>query len=165
MADRAPDPDDVLAAAVSRDEPSELLTRDELAQRAGLPAAVVEALEREGLVVPASDGLYRSRDADVLSAGQALLQAGIPLGELLVLARRMHAALADLADAAIDLFVRFVRDPVRASAGDEDEAAQRLLEAYSRMLPAAGTLVAEHFESLLVAQAQARTAERRRDTG
>lgn len=135
------------------------LTVDELAEHAGLPPAVVEAVAREGLLhpVPDTDPVRFTRDdLAVLRAGTTLLEAGLPLGELLDLARRADSTLRELADHAVDVFLRFVRDPVRGTANDPDAAAAQLVEAFQSMLPATGELVGAHFRRLLVAAARAR---------
>ena len=61
-----------------------------------------------------------------------------------------------VAERAVDLFVRFVRDPIRGTAPSEEEAAAKLTEAFAAMLPATGALVGSHFRRLLIAEAQAR---------
>jgi hypothetical protein len=86
----------------------------------------------------------------------ALLEAGVPLGELLALAREYDGAARRAADRAVDLFDRYVRESVRASAGSDDAAATRLVDAFERMLPATTTLVAHHFRRVLLSAAQAR---------
>lgn len=143
------------------------LSLDELAERAGLPATVVEAVAREGLLhpVPGSDPpRFTVDDLSVLTAGTTLLEAGLPLGELLDLARRTDQTLRELADHAVEVFLHFVRDPVRGTAEDPDEAAQRLVGAFQSMLPATGELVGAHFRRLLVAAARARVEDRGPDT-
>ena len=142
------------------DEQGEL-TRDELAALVDLPVALLESLEREGFLLPrATDGepRYSPADADALRAGMALLSAGVPLDELLGLARRHDAAMRAIADEAIELFVRFVRDPIQGSAESEDEASERLVTAFEEMLPATGAIVAHHFRRLLLSSATARIA-------
>lgn len=132
---------------------------DELADRTGLPPAVVEAVTREGLLhpVPGTDPpLYTQDDVAVLRAGTTLLEAGLPLGELLDLARRTDQTLRELADHAVEVFLHFVRDPVRGTADDPGEAADQLVAAFQTMLPASGELVGAHFRRLLVAAARAR---------
>ena len=61
-----------------------------------------------------------------------------------------------IADEAVELFARFVRDSVEVNAPDESEAARRLVSALTTMLPAAGRMVDHHFRSLLVERARAR---------
>jgi hypothetical protein len=143
------------------------LTLDELADRAGLPAAVVEAVAREGLLhpVPASDPpRFAEDDLTVLRAGTTLLEAGLPLGELLDLARRTDQTLRELADHAVEVFLHFVRDPVRGTSDDPAEAADQLVGAFRAMLPATGELVGAHFRRLLVAAARARVEDPGADT-
>lgn len=62
----------------------------------------------------------------------------------------------EVAERAIDVFIRFVRDPIRAQSTSEDEASARLVEAFGAMLPATSKLVARHFEQVLLAVAQER---------
>ncbi len=146
----------------SGDDPAQILTAEEVAERTGVPTALLDALAREGLLEPggSSDApTYTVADVDVIRAGLALLEAGVPLSELLDLARRHDAAMRATAEEAVDLFARFVRDPIRADAEDEDEAAQRTVEALHRMLPATATLVAHHFRRLLLGAARARLEE------
>lgn len=164
----ATDPvDAALIAALSEATGSEAtgegpLTADELADRAGLPVAVVEAVAREGLLHPVPDAdppRYTADDVTVLTAGTTLLEAGLPLGELLDLARRTDQTLRGLADHAVEVFLDFVRDPVRGTTDDPDAAAEQLVTAFRSMLPATGELVGAHFRRLLVAAARARVED------
>jgi DNA-binding transcriptional MerR regulator len=142
------------------------LTVDELADRSGLPPTVVEAVAREGLLHPMpgqEPPRFTEDDLAVLRAGTTLLEAGLPLGELLDLARRTDQTMRELADHAVDVFLRFVRDPVRGTADDADEAAAALVGAFRSMLPASGELVGAHFRRLLVAAARARVEDRAPD--
>lgn len=150
-------PDAALAAAVSDDEeaPFDL---DALASEVGATRALLESIARTGLLLPHHvdhDGVARfSRaDADAVRAGLALVEAGLPLGELLDLGRRTDAAVREVADHAVDAFLRFVRDPVRGTALDDSEAAERLVTAYRVMLPATERLVAHHTRRRLLAAA------------
>lgn len=149
-----PHPDEALRVALETGGDGSL-DRDELASRSGLPVAVVEALERQGLLRPDADGRYAASEVEVLEAGRILLEAGVPLGELLDLAKRVDGALTPVAGEAVETFVRFVRDPTHASA-DDAEAARRLTAAFEQMLPAAKRLVGEHFARLVIDQARRR---------
>jgi DNA-binding transcriptional MerR regulator len=151
--------DEPLAAAVAgaqhRDE--ELLALDELAARVGIPAPLLEAIAREGLVVPqhrnGREG-YTAEDADVLRSGLRLLEAGFPLPELLALAKRHHDATRAIANDAVEMFDAHVRQPLRSSSLPDDERAERLVAAFRTLLPTATALVAHHFRSLLLEAAQ-----------
>lgn len=153
--------DEALVAAVSA-APAELLTLEELAERSGIPIALLRAVEREGLLVPMQiDGelRYTSTDLETAAAGLKLLEAGLPLPEVLALAREHHAAMRAVADTAVALFDEHVRKPIRAAGHAPDEAARRLVDAFNVLLPATTTLVAHHFRGVLLAAARAHIEE------
>ena len=155
------DPSDApLAAAVvgAQSGDGALLTLDELAARVGVPASLLEAIAREGLVVPQRrDGSvgFTEADADVLRAGLRLLEAGFPLPDLLALARRHHEATRAVAIDAVEMFDTHVRHPLQAddTLGAE-ERSERLVAAFRTLLPTVTTLVANHFRSVLLEVAQ-----------
>lgn len=160
-----PSADAALAAALAGPVPGEeptdaqLLTLEELAEHCDLPTSLLEAVEREGLLIPRAsddDRRYTRADADALRAGLDLVEAGLPLDELFNLARAHTAAMRTIADDAVELFVRFVRDPIRSEATDEHEAAARMLAAFQQMLPATSMLVSHHFRRLLLNAAHER---------
>lgn len=141
---------------------TELLTRARLSEETGVPATLLSAIEREGLLTPRLDGTeprYSQDDVAAVRAGLALLEAGLPLSELLALARGHDHAMRETAERAVDLFLRFVRDPIRADAGDGSEAAERLVAAFRNMLDSTTDLVAHHFKRVLLTAAEARLGE------
>lgn len=153
--------DKALVAAVLDPAPSgtSLLTLEEVADRTGVTPSLLEAIEREGLMVPTLvDGQprYTADDVQVVAAGLELLGTGLPLSELLALARRHDDAMRAIAGQAVDLFLRFVRDPIRAKANSEEAAATELVEAFRKMLPSTTALVGHHFQRVLLAEARAR---------
>ena len=85
-----------------------------------------------------------------------LLEFGLPLADLLSLARDADAAMRGLADRAVDLFDDHVRKPIRDTAGDEDVASEQLVEAFRELLPAVTTLIAHHFRRVLLESAEER---------
>lgn len=137
-------------------EGSGSLTLDELASATGVSVALLEAVVREGLFGNPDRARFTPADAAAVQAGLRLLESGLPLSELLALARRHDRVTKELASNAVDLFVRFVRDGVLASEGGEDEAGTRLVEAFEQMLEASTTLVAEHFRRALLEEARSR---------
>ncbi len=155
-------PDAALAAAAADDEaaPYDL---DGLLAATGATPALLAAVERTGLLAPhhVDDGgtlRYSAADVAAVRAGMTLLEAGLPLGELLDLARRTDRAIQQIADHAIEAFLRFVRDPVRGTASSDEEAAARLVTAYEEMLPATERLVAHHLRRRLLTRAAERVA-------
>jgi DNA-binding transcriptional MerR regulator len=154
------DPRDVaLRQALAPEEEGSLLTLPQLAEKADLSLPLLEALARQGLLLPRREDptpLYHLDDAAAIRSGLELVEAGLPLGELLDLARRADEAMRPVAEAAVDAFVRYVSDPVEGTAPSEEEAAARLVEAFEQMLPAARRLVGQHFQALLIADARRR---------
>jgi DNA-binding transcriptional MerR regulator len=156
--------DEELAAAVEEaaDEApgggaEEWLTLAELAERSAIPLPLLQAVEREGLLVPRNhegELRYTADDARVATAGLRMLEHGLPLPELLSLARQHHAAVRAVAEQAVDLFDAHVRRPLRQAGVPAGEAAARLVEAFEALLPATETVVAHHFRRTLLAVAQ-----------
>ncbi|HXY91203.1 MAG TPA: MerR family transcriptional regulator [Acidimicrobiia bacterium] len=148
-----------LAAAVAGAQQGDtgLLDLDELAGRAGLPRPLVEAVVREGLLVPQlRDGepRYTEDDVELLRSGLRLLEAGFPLNELLALARKHHDATREIASDAVEMFDARVRRPLQASDLSDDEKAEQLVDAFRTLLPTVTALVAHHFRSVLLEVAQ-----------
>ncbi|MGH2819159.1 MAG: MerR family transcriptional regulator [Actinomycetota bacterium] len=139
------------------DDDADSLSLDELAARTGVSPALLRAVERERLLAPrVVDGKrrYAPGDVEVVTAGLALLESGLPLGELLALARRHDRAMREVAEHAVELFADFVRSPIRASSASEEEVAERMAEAFAKMLPATVSLVTSHFRRVLLEAAQ-----------
>src|SRR5687768_3364607 len=87
--------DQGLAAAVARahsdDEDEEFLSLEEVAERSGVPTALLRAVERAGLSIGRKiDGeeRYTLTDVEMVRRGLRLLDSGFPLDELLGLAVR-----------------------------------------------------------------------------
>lgn len=154
------DPRDVaLRKALAPDDRQSLHTLPELADITGLSLPLLEVLAREGLFLSRVDhpeSLYHPDDAEAVRAGLELVEAGLPLGELLEVARLADEAMQPVAEAAVDAFVRFVSDPVEGTAPTGEEAAVRLIAAFESMLPAARRLVGHHFQRLLLEGARRR---------
>ena len=157
--------DAALASAVTAapDDTDARYDLDGLAAAVGASATLLASVARAGLLLPHhvdADGIarYSEADAEAVRAGLTLLEAGLPLAELLALAGPTDAAVTDVAERAVDAFLRFVRDPVLGSVTDDAEAAARLVTAYEQMLPATERLVAHHLRRRLIGAALARLA-------
>lgn len=154
-----PDADLAVAVAVARGEgpKEELLTLELFSQRSGVPASLIQAVEREGIrlgrVVDGEDR-YTTADIDMVRAALRMLEFGLPLGDLLALARDTNDALKRLAERAVELFDERVRKPIRDTAGSDEEAAKELVEAFDTLLPAVTNLVSNHFRRVLLTVAE-----------
>jgi len=156
-------PDVDLAAAVhaarGAGEAEELLLLEEFAQRSGVPGSLIQAVEREGIKLGRTiDGeeRYTASDIEMVRGALRLLESGLPLGELLALARETNEAMVRLADRAVELFDEHVRKPIRDTANSDEAAAAELVEAFDTLLPAVTNLVANHFRRVLLAEAEGR---------
>ena len=145
--------DEALVTALADPPAEETFTVEELAERSGIPLALLQAVEREGLLVPRRDG-YTTDDVEVAKAGLRLLEHGLPLPEVLALAREHHTAMRAVAERAVELFDVHVRHPLRQSGLPDEEAAARLVEAFRQLLPATTALVGHHFTRTLLSVAQ-----------
>ena len=137
----------------------ELLTLDEFADRSGVPASLIQAVEREGIElgrVENGEARYTAADIDMVRGALRLLEYGLPLGELLALARDTNQAMVALASRAVELFDEFVRKPIRDTAASDEAAATQLVEAFDALLPAVTNLVANHFRRVLLDRAEER---------
>jgi DNA-binding transcriptional MerR regulator len=148
----------VHAARGDADE-EELLPLEEFAGRSGVPASLIQAVEREGIRLGRTvDGeeRYTASDIEMVRGALRLLEFGLPLGELLALARETNDAMVKLADRAVELFDLHVRVPIHDTADSDEAAAAQLVEAFDTLLPAVTNLVANHFRRLLLAEAEDR---------
>ena len=156
-------PDGDLAAAVQaargNGTEDELLDLEDFSQRSGVPASLIQAVEREGIKLGRTvDGeeRYTPADIEMVRAALRLLEFGLPLGELLALARETNVAMVRLAGRAVELFDEHVRKPIRDTAGSDAAAAGQLVQAFDALLPAVTNLVANHFRRVLLAEAEER---------
>ncbi|MEA2557565.1 MAG: hypothetical protein QOG88_1103 [Actinomycetota bacterium] len=156
----AADADLAAAVAAERGERAEeLLDLDEFAARSGVPASLIQAVEREGIRLGRSveGGMrYTSGDIELVRTALRLLEFGLPLGDLLGLARDADEAMRGLAERAVDLFDAHVRKPIRDTAGEGEAAAEQMVEAFRELLPAVTTLVSHHFRRVLLEVAEDR---------
>jgi DNA-binding transcriptional MerR regulator len=156
-----PDGDLALAVAAARGDGAtpELVSLDEFAQRSGVPASLIQAVEREGIHLGRDvegETRYTTADIEMVRGALRLLEFGLPLAELLSLARDTNDAMVALARRAVELFDTHVREPIRDTSPDPDQAAGRLVEAFDTLLPAVTNLVSNHFRRVLLAEAEER---------
>ena len=150
-----------LAAAVAAERGEaaerELLALEAFAAASGVPASLIQAVEREGIRIGQPvDGetRYTSGDIELVRTALRLLEFGLPLGDLLALARDADEAMRGLAERAVDLFDEHVRKPIRDTAPDADAASARMVEAFRELLPAVTMLVSHHFRRVLLEVAE-----------
>ena len=146
-----------VAAARGADGDDRLLTLEQFADRSGVPASLIQAVEREGIRLGrVVDGVerYTASDIELVRTALRLLEFNLPLGDLLALARDADAAMHGLAERAVELFDEHVRKPIRDSAASEGEAADQMVVAFAELLPAVTQLVSHHFRRVVLETAE-----------
>ena len=150
--------DEALVAAITHPSVPETLSLEELAERSGVAVPLLRSLEQAGLLVAVDDAgdepRYPAADLDSLAAGLKLVEAGVPLPELLALGRDHAESVEATARRAVELFDRHVRERIQASGGSQEDAERRLLQLFEELLEASGTLVRAHFERTLLRAAR-----------
>ena len=153
-----------LAAAVAEareraGDDGELLTLDAFAGASGVPASLIQAVEREGIRIGRDvdgEARYTAGDIELVRTALRLLEFGLPLGDLLTLAGDADRALRALAERAVELFDDHVRKPIRDSSADDADAAAQIVQAFQELLPAVTALVSYHFRRVLLEAAEER---------
>jgi DNA-binding transcriptional MerR regulator len=146
-----------IAVAQSDGEDEEFLTLEEVAKRSGMPTALLRAVEKAGLTIGRRiDGQERYTNADVemVRHGLRLLDAGLPINDLLSLAAGYSTSARQVAEEAVQMFDEHVRTPIRESGLSEEEAAEKVVAAFRELLPAVTALVSHHFRRVLLAVAE-----------
>jgi DNA-binding transcriptional MerR regulator len=157
----AADADLAAAVAEARGDGGDgaLLTLDEFSSRSGVPTSLIQAVEREGIRIGRDVGgeiRYTPADIELVRTALRLLEFGLPVGDLLGLARDADAAMRTLADRAVELFDEHVRRPIRDTATDNGAASEQTVEAFRQLLPAVTALVSHHFRRVLLEAAEER---------
>jgi len=125
---------------------------DQLVELSGFPNDIVELAVDAGLIRASPTAPSRfDRDAvTMLTAGSALLEAGLPLEELLGVAMRHAEQVEQVVDDAIELFQRHLEPTER----------DRRADIVAELVPLVSDLVAGHFRQTLVDRAGARLLAR-----
>jgi hypothetical protein len=119
---------------------------------------LIQAVEREGVRLGREvngQTRYTAGDIAIVRVALRMLEFGLPLGDLLSLARETDAAMRGVAERAVELFDDHVRKPIRDSSPGDDAAAEQLVTAFRELLPAVTTLVSHHFRRVLLEVAEA----------
>jgi DNA-binding transcriptional MerR regulator len=147
------DSDDALREAVEEAaEPR--YSSAEMARQLGIPRSLLGLVERCGLAesLEQENGAvcYSEADLRVARAGAKLLDHKFPVAKLLALAIKHDRAARKTADEAIDLFNEYVRKRGSALGGEDVEAVAGV---FRELLPTVTSLVAHHFQRLLIGRA------------
>jgi DNA-binding transcriptional MerR regulator len=159
----SPSPDRAINAATSpAPHEDEQLDIHELAERTKVPLGLLRSLEASGVIRPRTRrgvAFYTGADVRAVRMLLSLIGVGLPLEEFMRLAHLQLGTMEQVADGAVELFRKYVEEPLLASDGNREELTQRADAAFNLLVQAATSLVAYSFERSLRG-ARAGTAER-----
>jgi DNA-binding transcriptional MerR regulator len=124
----------------------------ELAERTRVPLAVLRSLEASGVIRArkgAAGPYYTGADVRAVRMLLTLLGVGLPMEEFMRLARLQISTMQEVAAGAVELYTRYVGEPLRAAGLDPEEEDERAEAAFGLLVQAATSLVAYSFERML----------------
>lgn len=137
----------------------ELFTLAELAERTGVPVAVLRSFEASGVLRPRHErsgdaGAFTTADVHAMRALLALIGTGVPMEEFMAVAEVQLKAVDEVAEGTFELFLRYLRQPLLARALPAEVEAERLATSLRLLLQAVGTLLTYNFQRTILEVAQ-----------
>ena len=151
-----PDRPRLIADAVAATE-QETLNLVELAERTRVPPSLLRSLEGSGVLRPQVVGgerRYTAADVRAVRMLLTLVGSGMPMEEFMEVARVQLEAADTVAHGAVELFLRYVREPLLASGLPRREEADRLVAGFRLMLQAASELITYNFQRTVLNKLQ-----------
>jgi DNA-binding transcriptional MerR regulator len=145
--------DDDASAFAEAETDDELIDLREVARRSGVPTAMLRSLESSGVLRPRRVGdelRYTNADVHAVRMLMSLIGTGLPMEEFMRVARRQLEAASEVAGGAVELFLRYSRDPLRAAGLSEREEADQLVASFRLMVHAATSLMTYNFQRMLL---------------
>jgi DNA-binding transcriptional MerR regulator len=142
-------------------EEEETFSMRDLAERCGVPSALLRSLQASGVLRPRRIGdqdRYTTADVRAVRMLLSLLGSGLPMEEFMRVARVELVAAETVADEAVALFMRYIREPLLAAGLPEPEQAERLVAGLRLMLHATTVLMSYNFQRMVLNAAQAEIA-------
>lgn len=130
----------------------EHLDLHELSERTRVPLAVLRSLEASGVVRPrhAGDGpYYTGADVRAVRMLLTLIGVGLPMEDFMGLARLQIATMQEVAAGAVDLYAKYVGEPLASAGLDPAAEEDRAEAAFGLLVQAATSLVSYSFERML----------------
>jgi DNA-binding transcriptional MerR regulator len=135
----------------------ETFSLQELAERTGVPGPMLRSLEASGLIRARhfdADRRYTHADVKAVRVILALVSGGLPMDELIRVARIQLDAAQRVADECVTLFMTYVRDPLQKSGLPQKDEAEQLLAALRLTLQSTASLLAYNFQRMVLNTAQ-----------
>jgi len=127
----------------------ERLSLRQVAERTRVPPSMLRSLEASGVLQPRNDDAefpYTTADVKAVRMLLTLISGGLPIEEFMSVARTQIETNTAVAEGAIDLFFRYVREPMLDSGVPDEEEAEKLVAALALMLQATTTLISYNFQ-------------------
>ena len=122
----------------------ERLSLVELAERTRVPPAMLRSLEGSRVLRPLrvrGEPTYTAADVRAVRMLLSLVGSGLPIEEFMEVARVQLEAVDTVAHGAVNLFLRYAREPLATSGVGEKEQAERLVASFRLMLQAVSELI------------------------
>jgi DNA-binding transcriptional MerR regulator len=146
----------VEAAVATGEESFDLAT---LAERTGVPPAVLRSFEASGVLRPRHDprghATYTSADVHAMRSLLSLIGTGVPMEEFMAVADVQLAAAQRLAEGTFELFLRYQREPLLARSLPAKVEADRLAASLRVLIESVGDLLAYNFARTMLDVAHA----------
>jgi DNA-binding transcriptional MerR regulator len=142
---------------VEFDEAEETLTLSQVAERCGVPPALLRSFVASGVLRPrrfGSESRYTISDVRAVRMLLTLIGTGLPMEEFMRVARLQLEAAEAVAEGAVELFMRFGREPLRQAGLGQKEEAERMVAALRLMSHAATALMTYNFQRMVLNVAQ-----------
>ena len=136
----------------------ERLTLRQVAERTRVPPSMLRSLEASGVLQPRDlpgDERYTTADVRAVRMLLSLISGGLPIEEFMAVAHTQIEASSHVANGAVDLFMRYVRQPLLDQGLDGDTEAHNLVSALALMMQATTTLIAYNFQRRVLNGVQA----------
>ncbi len=124
----------------------------DLADKTRVPLAVLRSLEASGVVRPregSEEPYYTGADVRAVRMLLTLIGVGLPMEEFMRLARLQIATMQEVAGGAVELYAKYVGEPLRAAGLDPLAEEDRAEAAFNLLVQATTSLVTYSFERML----------------
>jgi hypothetical protein len=118
---------------------------------------MLRSLEASGILRPVRAGhepTYTAADVRAVRLLLELVGSGVPMEEFMAVARVQLAAAAQVAGGAVELFMRYIREPLMSSGLPQRLEAERMVASFRLLSSAASGLIAYNFERTLLEAVQ-----------
>jgi DNA-binding transcriptional MerR regulator len=130
----------------------------ELADRTGVPQAVLRSFVASGVLHPRHDHAgteaFAQADVHAMRALLTLIGSGVPMEEFMAVAKVQLATVEEVAEETFELYLRYLREPLLARNLPARSEAERMAAGLRLLLQSVGTLLTYNFQRTILDTAQ-----------